>query len=402
MESLRIEWFTDSFAPMLDGTATQLEALGRELAREGHQVTVRTPRNGPGATGVTEEEGVTVKRHRSLPVPGRIPYRWAIFPFGPVLGGGLPGGTDVVHVHTPGVVGSVGLFAARRAELPVLGTFHTDLYAMRGGFEHIPGHRLLFSGIGIWAPGIYFRCDGCTAPTEPAREALLAYARKPWRHEVEIVPSGIDASRFHPGIGIPDWRARCGLSDAPLITFLGRLTIDKGVGRLLDALDRLPADLPWNGVIGGTGPQAPTIQERIRASPRLRERVRYVGPVAEEEKPALLSQTDVFTLPSVSDTSSLGLLEAMASGAAVVSTSVGGPAALVKDHLTGRIVDPRPGPLAGVLEEILRDATDRRALAGAGRAWVLEERTVAATARRYVSAYRRLLDARSVSNVHPG
>ncbi len=216
------------------------------------------------------------------------------------------------------------------------------------------------------------------------------------------MPSGIDARRFHPGINVPDWRVRCGLPDSPLVTFLGRLTIDKGVVRLLDALEQLPADVRWSGLIGGTGPEAGTVQARIRDSPRLAARVRYVGPVAEEEKPALLSQSDVFTLPSVSDTSSLGLLEAMASGAAVVATSIGGPAALVQDGVTGRVVDPRPQPLARVLEELLRDAGDRRALAGAARSWVMEERTVAATARRYVSAYRRLLDARGSVDGHPG
>jgi len=149
------------------------------------------------------------------------------------------------------------------------------------------------------------------------------------------------------------------------------------------------------GIVGGVGPEEEAVRARIAREPALARRLRYVGPVAEEEKAALLGQTDVFVLPSTSDTSSVALLEAMACGAAVVAPSLGGAAEVVEPGRTGLVVDPRsPDRLREAIVEIAGDAAERRRLGETAARWVRSERSLDAMARRFISVYRCVLEGK--------
>jgi phosphatidylinositol alpha 1,6-mannosyltransferase len=391
---MEIAYFSDSYPPMRDGVAQVTSGLARTVAAQGHRVRVYAPRT-PASDAPRAEtvDGVEVHRLRSLPVPLYGEYRWPLFPFRVVRSATRR--TDVVHLHTPGLLGTTGFLSARHAGRPLVGTFHTDLAAMRGS---VPQKLLvpLFFRVAWWYNlGTYYRCDVATAPSAAARETLARSARKPFRRSVEVVPNGVDVARFRPGASTPDWRARCGLGPAPLVTFLGRLTQDKGVHRFLDAFATASARTPLVGIVGGRGPEEAAVRARLERDPSLASRLRYVGPVAEEEKVALLAQTDVFVLPSTSDTSSVALLEAMACGAAVIAPLVGGPAEVVDPGRTGRAVDPcAPGRLAEAVAELGQDASERRRLGGAAAAWVREHRSLEAMARRFISLYRSVLEER--------
>ncbi len=387
---MEIAYFTDSYPPMRDGVAQVASGLARTVARLGHEVRVYAPATPAAAVGREElVDGVRVRRFRSVPVPLYGEYRWPIFPFRAV--GEVGRGADVVHLHTPGLLGTAAFLAARRSGRPLVGTFHTNLRAMRASVPHRLLVPLFFRVAWWYNLGTYWRCDVTTAPSESARATLLASVRKPFRHPVEVVPNGIDVGRFHPGTRVPDWRARCGLPDAPLVTYLGRLTVDKGIHRFLDALRDAAATTDLVGIVGGTGPEEGAVRERLAREPALAGRVRYVGPVVEEEKAALLGQTDLFVLPSTSDTSSVALLEAMACGAAVVGPTTGGAAEVVRDGATGRSVDPlAPGALTALLVDLLDRTAERRRLAAEGLAWARTHAALETMALRFISLYRHL------------
>jgi 1,2-diacylglycerol 3-alpha-glucosyltransferase len=396
---MEVAFFTDSYPPMRDGVAQVTGGLARELVRLGHRVRVFAPQSASGVRSArSEEEGVMVDRFRSLRMPLYPQYRWPVFPFRALR---VPRGAaeaDVLHVHSPGGLGSVSFLASRRFGLPLVGTFHTNLRAMQ---ESVPSKLLVpefFRVAWWWNLGLYWRCDAATAPSESARASLEEAVRKPFRRSVEVVPNGIDLDRFQSHVATPDWRARCGLGQAPLVTYLGRLTVDKGVHRFLDAVAEAGAETDLVAVVGGVGPEEARVRERLQEDPRLAGRVRYIGPVAEEEKPALLGQSDVFVLPSTSDTSSVALLEAMACGTAVVAPSEGGPAELVRDGVTGRQAAVRiPGALSGTLVELLRDPAGRRAIAARGEEYVRTEGSLETMARRFISLYEHLIEARRPS-----
>ncbi len=386
---MEIVYFTDSYPPFRDGVAAITDGLARTMVRLGHSVRVYAPSSRSGRS--TEEEtrdGVLVRRIRSIPVPLYGQYRWPVFPFGLLREARGGRDADVIHLHTPGPMGSMGFLTSRRFHRPLVGTFHTNIREMR---EAVPQKFLVpfFFRLAWWYNlGTYWRCDLTTTPSAAAREALLEGARKPFHYPVEVVPNGIDVGRFRPAMRVPDWRARCGLPDDPLVTYLGRLTVDKGVHRFLDAISAALEHTDLVAVVGGLGPEEEAVRERIANDPRLAGRVRYLGPVAEAEKAALLAQTDLFVLPSTSDTSSVALLEAMACGSMVLAPDTGGPAEIVEDGVTGRLV---PMMSAGALAGSLVDLADRpnvRAETGRRAAdFVRRNGSLETMARRLISLY---------------
>ncbi|MCI4349815.1 MAG: glycosyltransferase family 4 protein, partial [Thermoplasmata archaeon] len=147
--------------------------------------------------------------------------------------------------------------------------------------------------------------------------------------------------------------------------------------------------------VGGSGPEEGRVRERIRSDPGLAARVRFVGPVAEVEKAALLGQTDLFVLPSTSDTASVALLEAMACGTACLASDVGGPKEILEDGGNGRLVSVEtPHALAGAIDALLQDPTERRRLGGRGTEFVRASASIDATARRFISLYELLRSER--------
>ncbi|MCI4358035.1 MAG: glycosyltransferase [Thermoplasmata archaeon] len=393
---MEISFFTESYLPTRDGVANETAALALALTRLGHGVRVYAPDPGvPVAPTTGEAAKIPVVRLASVPVPLYPEYRWTVFPFPRLMAESAGRDADVVHLHTPGILGSAGFLAGRRFRKPIVGTFHTNVWAMRDSFPPTLSVKLFFRAAWWYTLGTYWRCDAATAPTAEARQALETHAKKPWRRRIEVVPNGIEVERFHPGIAVPDWRERCGLPELPLVTYLGRLTQDKGVLRFLDAVSDASANQEFVAIVGGRGPEEEAVRARIRRDPVLARRVRFVGPVAEEEKAALLAQTDLFVLPSTSDTSSIALLEAMASGAACVASNLGGPKEILRDRETGRLVSVlEPGRLAQAIALLLDEPGERRRLAREAREFVQRHASIEATARRFISLYELLLDER--------
>ncbi|MCI4336481.1 MAG: glycosyltransferase [Thermoplasmata archaeon] len=400
-----IAFFSESYLPTRDGVSSEVSSLARSLTHLGHSVRVYTPQpvHGVGPEEVLVD-GITVCRVRSVPVPYYAEYRWALFPFGQLRRDPFLRAADVVHLHTPGMMGGVGFLAARHWRKPLIGTFHTNVGQMEESFAGSWAVRLFLKIAWIWTLGTYWRCDLTTAPTPAARETLETHARKPFRRPVEVVPNGIDLERFHPGLTVPDWRSRCGLTEGPLAVYLGRLTADKGIHRFLDAVAALPPEPEFGAIVAGSGPEEGAVLRRLRSDARLARRVRYVGPVAEEEKPALLSQASLFVLPSTADTSSVALLEAMASGAACVASNSGGPADLITDGRNGRLFDVRrDGALPSLMAELLTDAGERQRLSIAAGEYAREHASIEVSARRFISLYELLLTERRPGGIgHPG
>jgi 1,2-diacylglycerol 3-alpha-glucosyltransferase len=393
---MEVAFFTDSYVPMQDGVATVSSGLARALHRLGHHVRVFAPNPIHGApTAEDELEGISVTRVRSLRVPFYPQYVWPLNPLALVRQHRGARDADVVHLHTPGAIGSAGFLTSRRFDLPLVGTFHTNIREMR---ESVPQKFLIptFFRVAWWYNlGTYWRCDIATAPSVAARDALVGAVRKPFRRPVEVVPNGIDVDRFRPGIVVPDWRVRCGLPDGPLVTYLGRLTADKGIHRFLDAVEGALARTDLVAIVAGSGPEEPAVRARIAREPRLAARIRYVGPVAEEEKPSLLSQTDLFALPSTSDTSSVALLEAMASGATVLAPAAGGAAEVVEDGVTGRRVAMLdPAAITASLVDLIDRPQERRRLSLTAADRVRTTSSLDTMARRFISLYELAITQR--------
>ena len=399
--ALRIAFFTDSFEPTHDGVAKVTSTLASALVRQGHRVTVFTVR--PPGLPRTEvrPDGIRIRRFRSVAVPSYPQYRVALTPwYVPFSRSHF----DIVHIHTPGFVGLAGWLAARRWGVASVGTYHTNLTGLVRGAGRSEASRAFFRAWSRFSVDLCRHCDLATAPSDASRQDLLVRGDggpSVLRRAPLVVPNGVDTARFRPGIRDPDWREKLGTEDLPFLLFLGRLTRDKGVGRFLSAVERLDRKRPWLALVAGEGPLRSMLEQRLRPGSAPLDRVRFLGPVHEDEKPALLSQSQVFVIPSLSDTSSVALLEAMASGVPSVVSTFGGPAEIARSSSVGLAVDPRdPDRLAGAIARLLDDPSLAGSFSRRGREWVIENASAERMARDFLECYRSVRSL-SEGNVRP-
>ena len=171
-----------------------------------------------------------------------------------------------------------------------------------------------------------------------ARHQLKAYRAFVPMQRIAMVPNAIDSSAF-----VALRRARsAGSSGSLRLAYFGRLVKEKGLYELLEGfrlarLEGAEARL----VIAGGGPEAAGLRRWVDEA-ALAEHVSLPGPLFGERKLAMLAQTDVFVLPTYhAEGLPYALLEAMAGGIPVITTSVAGIPDVVTDGVHGHFVPPR-------------------------------------------------------------
>ena len=166
------------------------------------------------------------------------------------------------------------------------------------------------------------------------------------RPKVTVQPFGVDLSRY----------SEQPLPETPTVLFIGRLDPVKRVRALVEAFDSVSARLPdARLVIAGDGPERSAI-ESLRRKLGLDDLVDLVGNVPHEHIPTLLARSTVLCLPSIGEPFGMVVLEAMASGRAVVAVEGGGPDSLVEPGLGGVLAaSGEPSALAEALIDVLGD-----------------------------------------------
>lgn len=142
-------------------------------------------------------------------------------------------------------------------------------------------------------------------------------------------------------------------NDEPVILFLGRIVPEKGPADLIQALASPEiASLSWRCVFAGVGDVSDLRQ--LTDELRLTDRFEFLGWQPVEAAYGLLSKADIFALPSYNEGLPMAILEAMAHGAAVVTTPVGSNTDAITDRVTGLIHPPGNIPaLVRALHELI-------------------------------------------------
>jgi rhamnosyl/mannosyltransferase len=174
------------------------------------------------------------------------------------------------------------------------------------------------------------------------------------------------------------------------VLFVGRLRYYKGLHVLLDAMPRVEGTL----VLAGDGPERASLEAQAREL-GLAEKVRFLGDVPEERKPALYRAADVFVLPAHLRAEAFGLsmAEALASGLPCVSTELGTGTSVVNQHgVTGLVVPPGDSAaLAEALTTLLTDPQRRLAYGAAARRRAVELLSMDAMVDAVERVYREIL-----------
>ena len=310
--------------------------------------------------------GVRVVR---LPLP-RVRFRpWRLFsglrPAGRILREIEP---DVVHAN-----GSRAMLIAGRA-------------AVRQGLRTVWHVRVEGSDV----PDRWLAAHATRIIT-PSRTVAARFPAE----RVSTVPNPVRAPAPEETRGASDpLRRELGEPDGYLLLVAGRLTPEKGHGRVLEALGRVDPPKPWRLLVAGRDdPGFPNLRSRLESLARdlgIGERVRFLG--FREDLYRIMAACDL--LVHAPDYEGFGrvFVEAMGVGLPVVCTPVGGLTELNEATGFGRLAaDSSPGALARAVEELLRDEPARTRMAEQGPRLAAERYSVDAHAAAVEQIYREIL-----------
>lgn len=348
---MRIAVIAEVYLPKVDGVVIRTMNLIRQLRERGDEVLVVCPE-----VPTKRESPVPVVEFRSFPFPAYPEYRiglpderlpQALREFAP----------DVVHFINPFAFGFRCFDVLEEAglDLPCVFSFHT-LY---GEFVKRYGLMKPLSRMLWWLMRDYHnRADSNLTVSTIMQQDLTRRGFE----RVEFWPPAVDASLFHPNRRDPAVREQLsdGHAESPLLLTVSRLAPEKNVGFLADVLRWVPkARL----AVIGDGPQRAELERRFAGL-----NAKFVGYRTGADLAAAYASADAFVYASETETMGNVVLEAMASGLAIVAPRAGGIPSLVREGDTGLLYKPRDvGDAAGCVERLLANYEYRKALAEAAR-----------------------------------
>ncbi len=173
---------------------------------------------------------------------------------------------------------------------------------------------------------------------------------------IRVVHNGIDLSKFVPKnyYGKKDKFVKIGT--------LGRLHTSKGLPTLIKAISRIAAEIDVRCTIPGSGELERDLKKMV-GDYNLNDKVKFLGPLNEEEKIRYLLDLDIFVQPSYWEAFGIAILEAMAVGLPVIASDLDGIPELVIDRKSGLLVRPKDEKkLAQALIVLSKDPQLRREL----------------------------------------
>lgn len=327
--------------------------------------TVRSLTPAPGFAGQTH----------AIPVwpPASIPLHVYRSTFFPLLRAEQP---DAIYVHNEPYAASTAQVLAANKMSGVNAAF--GFYSAQNIEKSYPPP---FSWTERWVYGnssFAFPCSESVTDTLRAKGYTGSATRLPLGIDPELYSAQDDDRALRQDL----------VGDASvLIGYIGRLTEEKGLFTLLEALERLPADLDWKLAVVGTGSDEAALKQRADAL-GFADRINWVGYVEHTTAPRYLSAFDMLVVPSETQPSwkeQFGrvIVEALSCGTPVVGSDSGEIPLLLSRTGGGHVVRERdPRDLADGIERLGRDASLRASLAATGAEYVrsnLDHETLAAT-----------------------
>jgi glycosyltransferase involved in cell wall biosynthesis len=383
---LRIALFSGNYNYIRDGANQALNRLVDYLLKQGAQVRVYSPTVAkpafPPNAPVIDIPAVPVPRRTEYKIPVALPPRARrdIRAFRP----------NILHVASPDILGHRAVTLAHKLDLPVVASVHTrfETYFRYYGLAFL--EPLVLAALRRF----YRRCDAIFAPSDSMAQLLRDQRMN---YDVGIWTRGIDREIFNPRMRDLAWRRGLGIGDdEPVVGFVGRLVMEKGLDVFSETIDCLEKRRVRHKVlIVGEGPARDWFEKRLPQAV-------FAGFQKGPDLGRAVASMDMLFNPSVTETFGNVTLEALAAGIPVVAARATGSESLVTDGVTGRLI--RPGAIESFADALRFYCEDPAARVAAGLAG-------AETSRRYgwdevnqalVDGYCRIIRQRAAGGRPPG
>lgn len=324
--SLRITLVSETFPPEINGVANTLGRLDAGLRQRGHQVEVIRPRQAADSAPDTEGELLLC---RGWPLPGYPGLQWGEVSMHKLLRRWRRQRPDVLYIATEGPLGLSALRAARRLGISVVSGFHTNFPQYSGQY----GLGLLTRLLTHYLRWFHRRTAITLVPSASQR---LALERRGFEN-LGLMARGVDACLFNPARRSQALREQWGLAaDDIAVVHVGRLAAEKNLALLRPALDTLQARYPQRRlrlIMVGDGPQRASLEQQLPDA-------LFCGAQRGEQLAEHYASGDLFLFPSLTETFGNVVLEAMASGLAVVAYDEAAAAQHIRHGHSGALAMP--------------------------------------------------------------
>lgn len=351
---MRIALFTEVFLPKIDGVVTRVIRTIDQLAEMGHDVLIFATGDAPDTyAGFPVVKVPSISLHRiypeikvGMPVPS---VSRQLKQFQP----------DIIHTVNPVAFAGYGAVVARRLGITLIASFHTDVPA----YTKDLGIGIVYRP-SIWLIKMWHNLAQMNLVTSgPMMDTAAEYGFK----NLALWPKAVDTVGYHPDKFSVEMRTQLtdGNPDAPLLIYVGRMSAEKNLAILNEAMPLVREHVPGARLaMVGAGPQFAQLKAQFDPS-----FTHFTGYMSGEPLARAFASADVFAFPSLTETLGLVALESFASAVPVVGARAGGVPFVIDEGKTGLLLDrdASAAQWAEAFTQLLIDAPRRRTMGTAAR-----------------------------------
>jgi len=357
-KKLIIGQFNDSFTPVMDGVTNVVKNYAYWLDKKYGECYVATP----AYPGYVDREEFPVLRYYSIPIKKREPYRFGLelldinfrstiknIPF------------DIVHAHCPFTSGAVAQQISRKANIPIVATFHSKFYDDFKQVLKIDAFAKICTRIVI---DYFNRVDQVWTVSKGAADTLREYG---YKGHIEIVPNGSDfvmPENMESLIDQTERKLNIHKDDLVFL-FVGQHIWQKNIKLLAEALGKLSQKgIEYRMFFVGDGYAREELETYVREM-GLESKIAFLGKILDRDYlRSLFARADLFLFPSIYDNAPIVVQEAAAVGTPSLCIAGSNAAEEIKDNVNGFLCEENDAE--SYADRIFQIVSDRKNLKDAG------------------------------------
>jgi glycosyltransferase involved in cell wall biosynthesis len=330
---MNIAIFSDTFYPRIDGVVVTILNFTQLLAEKGHKIKLYVP-NYKNIKRKEFHKNISIERYTSFKLIGYPDFRVAI-PIPIKIRGSIKRfKPEVIHIHTPGPLGIIGLKCAKQYKLPLIGTYHTYLpdflVCISPNKKINKSDKRDFSKKVVWKLSnyIYNNCDLVTVPSESMKRELEKNGLKT---KTIFLSNGLKLDEFSP---------KENYSKKAKLLHIGRISFEKNIDIIIKSVGILRTEFPDIRLdITGEGPALKSLELLIKKL-GLEKNIHFLGCIEHSKLNKIYKEHGIFVTASTIETQGIVVLEAMASGLPIVGVKRLAIPDLVGNNVNGFVTEP--------------------------------------------------------------
>lgn len=350
---------SDLFKPSIGGTETVTENMALNLPKHGFRVTVVAPAIKSAKTPrLQKDNGYQILRVRSFGLPIQNDLRFARGAYNEISRyfNKPENKVDIIHVNNPFPLSRTLLKYAKKKDIPCVAGGHFMPESFTVGLRNLGDFHKIVDDIG-WRNTVRFynKATAVVAPTRTAINILKSHGLKVPSYAIS---NGLDLVTNHPlEINKQKLKSNLGLQSKYILTYAGRLGVEKRIDVIITALYKLlQNNFDVQLLLVGDGNATSKLKKLVQKL-GLNSKVVFAGYIGDtKHKQRLFALSDIFVIASPVELQSIVSLEAMAAGLPIVAVNEGALPELAQRGINGDVFrEGDSSELARAIGNILLD-----------------------------------------------